>query len=80
MNYKMMGRFLAQILSIEGIFMIPAFCISFYCGDTPAAEAFLISMAVIGLLAVGLFLICRGPPALSTPRRASYAWESAGSY
>ncbi len=62
MNYKMMGRFLAQILSIEGIFMIPAFCISFYCGDTPAAEAFLISMAVIGLLAVGLFLICRGAP------------------
>ena len=24
MNFKMMGRFLAQILSIEGIFMIPA--------------------------------------------------------
>ena len=28
MNYKMMGRFLAQILGIEGIFMIPALCIS----------------------------------------------------
>ena len=27
MNYKMMGRFIAQILAIEGIFMIPAMLI-----------------------------------------------------
>ena len=24
MNYKMVGRFLAQILTVEGLFMIPA--------------------------------------------------------
>ena len=32
MNFKMMGRFVAQILSIEGIFMIPALCISLPVG------------------------------------------------
>ena len=31
MNYKMMGRFMAQILSIEGLFMIPALLISLFC-------------------------------------------------
>ena len=33
MNFKMMGRFIAQILAIEGIFMIPALLISIFCGD-----------------------------------------------
>ena len=28
MNFKMMGRFIAQILAIEGVFMIPAL----HCG------------------------------------------------
>ena len=62
MNFKMMGRFLAQILSIEGIFMIPALCISLYCGDSPAARGFLLSMAVIAVLVAILFLLCRGAP------------------
>ena len=62
MNFKMMGRFLAQILSIEGIFMVPALCISLYCGDSPAARGFLLSMAVIAVLVVILFLLCRGAP------------------
>ena len=31
MNYKMMGRFIAQILSIEGLFMIPAVVIGIFC-------------------------------------------------
>ena len=62
MNFKMMGRFLAQILSIEGIFMVPALCISLYCGDSPAARGFLLSMAVIAVLVAILFLLCRGAP------------------
>ena len=62
MNFKMMGRFLAQILSIEGIFMIPALCISLYCGDSLAVNAFFISMAVIAVLVTVLFVICRGAP------------------
>ena len=58
----MMGRFLSQILFLEGIFMIPAMCISLYCGDSPAVRGFLISVAAaIGIAAV-LHLICRGAP------------------
>ena len=32
MNYKMVGRFLAQILAVEGIFMIPAAVVFFFNG------------------------------------------------
>ena len=62
MNYKMMGRFLAQILFIEGIFMIPALCISLYCGDGMAVRGFLVSIAVALGVAGVLYLICRGAP------------------
>lgn len=62
MNYKMMGRFLAQILSIEGIFMIPALLISFFCGDTMAVTGFLWTLAVIIILALVLGLVSRGAP------------------
>ena len=62
MNFKMMGRFLAQILSIEGIFMIPALAISLYCGDAMAVKGFLWTMVlIIGCVAV-LTIICRGAP------------------
>ena len=62
MNYKMMGRFLAQILSLEGALMLPALGISLYCGDMPAVRGFLISIAVAILIAAVLFRICRGAP------------------
>ena len=62
MNYKMMGRFLAQILSIEGIFMIPALCISLYCGDAMAVQGFLYTLLIIAGLVLVLFLLCRGAP------------------
>ena len=62
MNYKMMGRFLAQILSLEGALMIPALGISLYCGDSPAAKGFLIAIAVAILTALVLNRICRGAP------------------
>lgn len=68
MNYKMMGRFLAQILSIEGIFMIPALLISLICGDPLAVKGFLITMAVILCLALALFLLCRGAPSVFTAK------------
>ncbi len=62
MNYKMMGRFVAQILSIEGIFMIPALCISLYCGDLLAIKGFIYTLIIIvGLVAV-LSMLCRGAP------------------
>ena len=62
MNFKMMGRFIAQILSIEGIFMIPALIISLYCGDTMAVKGFLWTLAVIAGCVLVLTVICRGAP------------------
>ena len=62
MNYKMMGRFMAQILSIEGVFMIPALIISLCYGEYPAAKGFGWAMLIILGLCVFLFAICRGAP------------------
>lgn len=59
MNYKMMGRFIAQILGIEVIFMIPALCISIYCHERAAIHGFSWSMLIIALLALGLYALCR---------------------
>ena len=59
MNYKMMGRFIAQILGIEVIFMIPALCISIYCRESAAIRGFSWSMVMIALLALGLYALCR---------------------
>ena len=62
MNYKMMGRFIAQILSIEGIFMLPALAISLYCGEHAAVQGFLCSLGVIILCFAILTRICHGAP------------------
>ena len=62
MNFKMMGRFIAQILSIEGIFMIPALCISLYCADAMAVKGFLWTLALIASCVLALMMICRGAP------------------
>ena len=62
MNYKMMGRFLAQILFIEGVLMLPPLGISLYCGDSPAVRGFLVAIAVALALAGVLHLLCKGAP------------------
>ena len=62
MNYKMMGRFLAQILFIEGLLMLPAMCISLYCGDALAIKGFLIAIAAAVIIATMLHLGCKGAP------------------
>ena len=62
MNYKMMGRFLSQILIVEAVFMIPALGISLYCADTMAVRGFGISAAIALGVAVVLYMICRGAP------------------
>ena len=62
MNYKMMGRFLAQILFLEGLFMIPALLISLACGDTGVVRSFLYTMALIAGMCALLFPICKGAP------------------
>ena len=62
MNYKMMGRFIAQILFVEGIFMIPALCISLYFGDSMAVTGFLVSIGAAFLLSLVLYLFCKSAP------------------
>ncbi len=56
MNYKMMGRFNALFLAVEGLFMIPAFFVSFSYDEKGAAKAFLLSIGIImlfsGVLAI----------------------------
>ncbi len=62
MNYKMMGRFIAQTLLIEMLFMIPALIISLCSRELSAVYGFLYTMgimvAVIGLL----WFRCRKAP------------------
>ncbi|MDO5400711.1 MAG: TrkH family potassium uptake protein [Eubacteriales bacterium] len=62
MNYKMMGRFLSQILAIEGLFMLPALAISLYGGEAMAVRGFLVTLGVILLLAAVLRILCSGAP------------------
>ena len=62
MNYKMMGRFIAQILSVEGLFMLPALLISLFQGETAASEGFLYTIALTAAVSAVLFLLCRKAP------------------
>ena len=62
MNYKMMGRFIAQILFLEGAFLLPALGISLYLGESMAVRGFLITLLLIALLSFTLSLLCRGAP------------------
>ena len=59
MNYKMTGRFIAQIITIEAVFMLPALGISLFCREFNAAWGFAITIAVIGAVAAVLFALCR---------------------
>ncbi len=62
MNYKMVGRFIAQILLIEAVFMIPAAIISACYGEWVSAQSFLAAIVLI-VLAWGLLrLLCRKAP------------------
>ena len=63
MNYKMMGRLMAQILTIESLFMLPALFISLYHGESAATQGFLYTLAVMLVLEGMLFLLCRKAPA-----------------
>ncbi len=62
MNYKMIGRFLAQILSIEGLFMIPALIIGLCCREWMAVQGFIAAIIAIALVSLVLFLLCKKAP------------------
>ncbi|MEI3139611.1 MAG: hypothetical protein V8T31_08840 [Lachnospiraceae bacterium] len=59
MNYKMMGRFIAQILGIEVIFMIPATLYQYLLSRKRGNPWIFLSMVMIALLALGLHALCR---------------------
>ena len=60
MNYKMMGRFIGQIVAVETAFLIPALFISLGYGETQAVWGFLLTMVIMGAVAGTLMLVCRG--------------------
>ena len=62
MNYKMMGRFLAQILFLEGLFLLPPLLISLYLGEAAAVTGFVCTIAMTAGLCLLLFPICKGAP------------------
>ncbi len=59
MNIKMIGRILAQIIAIEGVFLIPALGISLGNGETAAVRAFLLTLCIIVAVSGILWLLCR---------------------
>ena len=58
MNYKMMGRFIAQILAIEALFMVPAMGISLYYGESNAVLGFACAITLIIFTISVLWLTC----------------------
>ena len=59
MNYKMTGKFISQIISIEALFMIPALLISALHRETAAMLGFVYTIALTLAIAGILHLLCR---------------------
>ena len=62
MNYKMMGRFVAQMLFIETIFMVPALIISACYGEIFSVQGFLFTIASMLAVEGILWLLCKSAP------------------
>ena len=78
MNYKMMGRFLAQIIGIEAAFMLPALFISLGYGEHNAVLGFLYTLGIMVVVGGILFLVCRKAGRLFGAREGlvcvSFSW------
>ncbi len=59
MNFKMMGRFIGQIIAIEAVLMLPALGISLFSGEQAAVKGFLYALAIMVVLGGVLLLSCR---------------------
>ena len=59
MNYKMMGRFIGQIIAIEGVFLLPALAISLAYGEYGAVLGFLYTLAIMVALGGAFLFSCR---------------------
>ncbi len=78
MNVKMIGRFLAQIISVEAVFLLPALAISLGCGEWDAVTGFLYTLVIMVAVAGILFLFCRKAGRLFGAREGfvcvSFSW------
>ena len=59
MNFKMMGRFIARIIIIEMVFLLPALVISLCCKEWDAVEGFVYALLIMGGISGLLALFCR---------------------
>ncbi len=59
MNFKMIGRFLSQLIAIEAVLMLPALGISLGYGETAAVKGFLYTLGIIVVLSALLYGLCR---------------------
>ncbi len=59
MNYKMIGRFLSQIVAIEAVFLIPAMAISVGYAEWSTVHAFILAVAIMLAISGLLYLLCR---------------------
>ena len=59
MNFKMIGRFLSQIIALETVFLIPALCVSLGYGEWNVVQAFLLTIGIAAAVAGVLWLLCR---------------------
>ena len=59
MNFKMMGRFMSQIITIEAVFLLPALAISLGNGEWSAVSGFLYTLAIMLGIAGILYALCR---------------------
>ena len=59
MNYKMMGKFLSQILIVEAGFMVPALLISLYTGSWAAVYGFGLSILITAGVGALMYYFCR---------------------
>ncbi len=59
MNFKMIGRFMAQIVAIEAVFMLPPLALSVYYHEPHATQAYLLTLGIMVVLGGLLWLICR---------------------
>ncbi len=59
MNYKLMGRFIARIILIEAVFLLPALFISMGYGETHAVYSFLITFGILLALGLPMAALCR---------------------
>ena len=59
MNFKMMGRFIARIIAIEMVFLLPALVISLCRSEWDAVWGFVYALLIMGGISGLLALLCR---------------------